>query len=78
MDEEIQKKKESGTKGPIQMTAVVPIAGLIMARFHIYNNECQTICMMWGKDSKMKNKEPKKKGFSFFFLLSLLLLFLAT
>ena len=71
MDNEIKKKREDGkTEGTgLEMTEVVPVAGLIMARFHIYECECATVLELW------KSKD-KKTGHFFYFTFLFLLIFL--
>ena len=51
MDEEIKKKRREGSvQGKhSEMTNVVPVAGLIMARFHILETEAHTALEIWDK-----------------------------
>ena len=64
MDTEIQEQaKEDEEEGEgkerrrrVEMSDVVPVAGLIMARFHMYENELLTAVDMWGT-------HPEKTGF---------------
>ena len=50
------------------MTSVVPVSGLILARFHVHANEHQTVVDLWTKSSE-------SSGFSFIFMLCNLLPF---
>jgi hypothetical protein len=49
MDQEIQKQRKEGTIQPtnIEMTDVVPVGGLIMARLHILECELRTALELW-------------------------------
>ena len=61
MDEEILRKRRDGVceTSRIVMSSVVPIAGLIMARFHMYECELKTSIEIWGqKGEKVKDVTP--------------------
>ena len=75
MDENIKKKRiaekdeeetkegeggEGGTKKGLEMTHVVPVAGLVMARFHIYECECLTALDLWDPAKKFQKVGEKK------------------
>ena len=45
--DELRKENPGQVKKKLEMTDVVPVAGLIMARFHIYECECNTALEMW-------------------------------
>ena len=49
MDKEIELAKKEGTreKKKLEMSEVVPMAGLVMARFHVYNCELSTSIEHW-------------------------------
>jgi len=50
-----------------QVSDVVPVAGLVMARFHIHSCELETAIWHWEKKAEMKEKErlrELKKVFS--------------
>ena len=58
MDEDIQKRrKEKGEQIPTKftMSEVVPVAGLVMARFHIYECECNTAIELWNNPPPSEN-----------------------
>ena len=51
MDMEIQEQaraEEEERRMRVEMSDVVPVAGLVMARFHMYENELLTAVDMWG------------------------------
>ena len=50
MDEKIRVDRERGHLAPaaLEMTDTVPIAGLVMARFHMMDCELRTVQDMWG------------------------------
>ena len=58
MDEEIKQAKKEGTmeKKKLELSDVVPMAGLVMARFHIYNCELNTALSHWAKMDEMAKK----------------------
>lgn len=64
MDVEIQERRASGNVeacGKMEMTDVVPIGGLIMARIHILECEMRTALEIWDKKKKadtIKRKLP--------------------
>eukprot|EP00008_Paramoeba_atlantica_P011582 CAMPEP_0201479702 /NCGR_PEP_ID=MMETSP0151_2-20130828/4354_1 /ASSEMBLY_ACC=CAM_ASM_000257 /TAXON_ID=200890 /ORGANISM="Paramoeba atlantica, Strain 621/1 / CCAP 1560/9" /LENGTH=367 /DNA_ID=CAMNT_0047861311 /DNA_START=501 /DNA_END=1601 /DNA_ORIENTATION=+ len=43
----LSEGQSSRNKERMKITAVVPVAGLIMARFHIYACECRTVVELW-------------------------------
>ena len=51
-DREILEDRKSGTRvyRPLEMSAVVPVAGLILARFHMNLCELTTVVELWGTD----------------------------
>ena len=57
MDHEIQEKRKEMKKG-LEMSEVVPVAGLVMARFHIYECECKTALDIWGPKDKQEDPVP--------------------
>ena len=64
MDQKIEEERKKGTRElkHLEMSDVVPVSGLIVARFHIYECECRTALDLW---------LPKKGLLLFFFLLLL-------
>ena len=62
MDEEIAKAKREGTmeKKKLELSDVVPMAGLVMARFHVHNCELNTAIDHWQTMEKM-GELPEKK-----------------
>ena len=62
MDEEIEQAKKDGTreKKKLEMSDVVPVAGLVMARFHVYNCELNTATDHWTKMGEMAKKRSRK------------------
>ena len=60
MDEEIGKEKREGVreKKKIELSVVVPAAGLVMARFHVYNCELNTAISHWD----MEERKSKERG----------------
>jgi hypothetical protein len=54
MDNDIIQKRKSGIceMSKVVMTSVVPISGLIMARFHMYECELKTSIEIWGHRSE--------------------------
>ena len=64
MDDEIAKKGKDPDQGPagmLEMTDVVPVMGLIMAKFHIFECECSSAIEVWDQNEK------RNRGFVFFF-----------
>ena len=63
MDEEIEQAKKDGTreKKKLEMSDVVPVAGLVMARFHVYNCELNTATDHWTKMGEMAEKRSRKE-----------------
>jgi len=62
MDVEIQERRASGNVeacGKMEMTDVVPIGGLIMARIHILECEMRTALERWDKKKKVEIEVPK-------------------
>ena len=61
MDEEIQEKLREGgmEKKQLELSSVVPVSGLVMARFHVYNCELNTAIWHW--ETREKRTERKKK-----------------
>ena len=61
MDEKIEKEKGEGTmeKKELELSDVVPMAGLVMARFHVYNCELNTAIGHW---KTMEEKEKKESS----------------
>jgi hypothetical protein len=60
MDEEIQKRRQSGeieSSGKMEMTDVVPIGGLVMARLHVLECELRTAIEIW-EQKAMPQKRP--------------------
>ena len=50
MDQQIKMEEKKGKeKKRVEMSEVVPVAGLVMARFHIYDCEISTILDLWGQ-----------------------------
>ena len=51
MDLELKEKRKQKVreKEPLRISEVVPVSGLVMARFHIFRAECQTSLMIWEK-----------------------------
>ena len=47
--EAIGEKEGERGGGRLEMTEVVPIAGLVMARFHLYDCELRTVLEIWGR-----------------------------
>ena len=60
MDDKIRSCREKGEVAPtaIEMSDIVPIAGLVMARFHMMDCELRTVQEMWG----LARKEPLREG----------------
>jgi hypothetical protein len=61
MDEEIRQRSKSGSLAEtkaIEMTDIVPVGGLIMARFHILECELRTAMELWGR--RTRNLRLKK------------------
>lgn len=56
-DREISENRESGTRvyRPLEMSAIVPVAGLILARFHMNLCELTTVIELW-ETNKTKSK----------------------
>ena len=79
MDEEIKRKRQEGDLDGkrSEMTDVVPVSGLVMARFHILETECHTTLEIWGKKKKkeiidqLTSRTPPEGFFflSFYFFL---------
>jgi hypothetical protein len=61
MDEEIQKRRQSGeveSSGKLEMTDVVPIGGLVMARLHVLECELRTAIEIGNhKKPRLRRKE---------------------
>ena len=51
MDLELKEKRKQKVreKEPLRISEVVPVSGLVMARFHIFRAECQTSLLVWEK-----------------------------
>ena len=49
MDDEIKEKRREGKMEgkPLEMTSVVPVSGLVLARFHVHANEHATAIDLW-------------------------------
>jgi hypothetical protein len=55
MDEEIQKRRQNGeveTGRKLEMTDVVPIGGLVMARLHVIDCELRTAIEVWSPTTR--------------------------
>jgi hypothetical protein len=55
MDEDIKRQRQCGeveASGKFEMSNVVPICGLLMARLHMFKCELETALELWDKDSK--------------------------
>ena len=53
MDQQIKMEEKKGKeKKRVEMSEVVPVAGLVMARFHIYDCEISTALDLWGQKKK--------------------------
>jgi len=50
---------EETNPGGFVMTNVVPVSGLIMARFHMIRNECMTVVELWKPTAAQSNKHLK-------------------
>ena len=63
MDEDqLARMREGDVKASkLEMTAVVPVSGLVLGRFQIHTQEHNTFLEMWGMSLE------KKDGFFFFF-----------
>jgi hypothetical protein len=63
MDEEIQIRRQTGNlevSGVMMMNDVVPIGGLVMARFHVMECELKTAIELWGpRPNKHANRLTK-------------------
>ena len=62
MDEKISKAKREGKmeKKELELSDVVPVAGLVMARFHVKNCELNTAIGHWQKMEEMAEKKLRK------------------
>lgn len=56
LDNEISAEREKGfaEEKKVEMSAVVPISGLVHARLHILSQELETVVDIWGGRSKGK------------------------
>ena len=64
MDREIEKRKKEGRgekKKGLVISEVVPVAGLVMARLHVYNCEVNTVVGHWG-EKKEGGEEGEEEG----------------
>ena len=54
MDQEISDRRSRGDFSPqsLEMTSVIPVSGLIMARVHVLECEIATVLEMWKKSEK--------------------------
>jgi hypothetical protein len=60
MDEEITKRRclgQTSKLGEMQLTNVVPVGGLVMARFHVLLCELKTAIEIWSNKKKKKDLE---------------------
>ena len=63
MDAEIEEGKREGKvekKKGLELSAVVPVAGLVMARFHVYFCEINTAIDHWKMVEEMKERKMKE------------------
>ncbi len=62
-DKEIMDDRKSGTRvyRPLEMSAVVPVAGLILARFHMNLCELTTVVELWGSTRGGRNKSTSPR-----------------
>ena len=62
MDDGIEQEKKEGTreKKKLEMSAVVPMAGLVMARFHVYNCELNTAIEHWKMMEEVEERERRR------------------
>ena len=65
MDEKIAEEKREGMteKKKLELSDVVPVAGLVMARFHVHNCELSTVIEHWKtiEQSEISQEESKKQ-----------------
>ena len=54
MDQEIERRKTEGgmEKRGLEISEVVPVAGLVMGRLHVYNCEVNTVIGHWGEGTE--------------------------
>ena len=64
MDQEIERRKTEGDmeKRGLEISEVVPVAGLVMARLHVYNCEVNTVVSHWGEGIEETGEEKEEKG----------------
>jgi hypothetical protein len=55
MDEDVLNGCVGEKKGKIEMTQIVPISGLVMARFSVYECELRTSIEIWGGERQKKS-----------------------
>ena len=62
MDEKIEVEKREGRmeKSGLELSSVVPVAGLVMARFHMYNCELNTAIDHWKVMEEMEERKLKE------------------
>ena len=63
MDEKIAEGKKEGKmeKKKLELSDVVPVAGLVMARFHVKNCELSTALEHWKKIEEVAERKEKEK-----------------
>ena len=64
MDEKIKREQIEGKreKRGLELSTVVPVAGLVMARFHVYNCEINTAIEHWEMVEGKKEREMRRES----------------